>query len=194
MLFKGLICVGGIVEAIEPKRINDKTHFKIYDHGNLQYFPVGSMVCFSLILNPSSGTKLASIEAIHEEGRSIDNDSLPPVIDLTLFKQESKRGKVAEIKAPLHFYLVFNPMFNTKIKEDMEGATQAHSFYNLLQQKSKNDQNAYLYWGKLKSTDGNDPLHKEHFIQVLESNTSFGVATNLYISDFHFFWRYIYVM
>jgi hypothetical protein len=187
MLFKGLICQGGMIEAIEPKRINDKTHFKVQDHGNLKYFPAGSIVNFTLIKDSHSGVKYASIHSLHEE-TTVETIPEAQVIELDQVREKKATGKVTDVKGPLHYYLVFNPMFNSETQEDIEGATQAHSFFNLLQQKAKNDEDAYLYWGKLKSSDANDPLRKEFFVQALEKNTQEGFATNLYISDFHFFW------
>jgi hypothetical protein len=180
MVFKGRVSERGILEALEPARINDKTHFKIFDHGNLEHFPVGSTVSFTLVKDPHSHQKMASIQSkIEEEAK---------VVVLDDFRQTKDEVLPVEIAGMMHFYLVFNPMFNNKILEEAEGATQAHSFYNLLAKRCKTNPDSYLYWGKLKSTDTNEKLETSFFQRIIEKNTSEGVVTNLYISDFHFFW------
>jgi hypothetical protein len=185
MRYKGIVESNSMVHVIEPRTINGRTHFKIVDEGNLKYFQPGTSVYFDLVR--AGDNKAATITGKVETEQPSTN---LPSENVILFpeKRDSKLSIPSSLNA-LHFYLVFNPMFNNKIEEEIEGATQAHSFYHLLESRNKTDpSNSFLYWGKLKSSGGNEPLDIEHFAQVLERNTANKKATHLYISDFHFFW------
>jgi hypothetical protein len=184
MLYKGLVSKDGLVQLLEPKILNGRTHFKIEDNGNLQYFPPGSRVNFSLVKQDGKDIKLASIHSKDESEEIIENN----VIEFVKPQKPLEPVELKQTSEGMHFYVVFNPMFNTKVLEEIEGMTQAHSFYNLLEKKVGENPDSFLFWGKLKSTDVLAPLSKESFTDVVKKNSAAKKVTHLYISDFHFFW------
>jgi hypothetical protein len=190
MLYKGIVSTDGFVQLLEPKILNGRTYFKIKDEGNLHYFPPGSRVNFSLVKqtgrlkDDEKAIKLASIHSKDESEEIIENN----VIEFVKPQKPLEPVELKHTAEGMHFYVVFNPMFNTKVLEEIEGMTQAHSFYNLLLTKVRDSKNNFLYWGKLKSTDVLEPLNKQSFTDIVKKNNAAKKVTHLYISDFHFFW------
>lgn len=171
-----------IVRLISPKSIGQREAFRIMDTGNLSQFPVGSEVEIKLESAPNSKDKVAIIVKLHKE---IELEA--KVID---FKKEKDKRKIIlnSFKDGLHFYLVFNPLFNQDDGEIYEGQTQAHSFFNLLKNNHEEDENSFLYWGKIKSTENRDSLCLKKYQQVVLNNNENKKDTYLFISDFSFFW------
>ncbi len=86
---------------------------------------------------------------------------------------------------PSHFYVAFNPLFNS---EDSSYKTQAHEFHYLLKEKVKSNHQSHMYWGKLKVADYSEPLDIERFKKVLKTNETNDCETQLYISDYQHLW------
>lgn len=194
-MFLGRILVNNILELIEPKTIKGKDRFKIQDTGNLSHFPIGSVVHFNLGTDSKNGNKLATIisKAEHKiEVTTKESETKFEESNVLKFtpKEKNVNSVYSKIKNPLHFYVVFNPMFNNDDREKEEGKTQAHSFYNLLKSKISNpdDSEKYLYWGKMQSSESNEKLSPEVFREVLKNNSEKNTTTHLYISDFNYLW------
>lgn len=184
MRFKGLVQSNGFLQTIDPPILNKRDVFKIEDHGNLHHFPKGSFVYFTL--NTGQKDKQAIIQALCEQ-QTVSTPVVPAITNITEFKQK-KIESLAVIKETMHFYLVFNPMFNEKDLEEFQGPTQAHSFFNQLKHKIEEKTGDFLYWGKLKSSDTNEVLARDCFKEVFAKNEKEGRPTHLYISDFNNFW------
>lgn len=85
---------------------------------------------------------------------------------------------------PCHFYLAFNPLFNSA--QDMQ-KSQAHDFYDLLKEKQKTSEK-HLYWGKLLVTQYSDNLEIKNYKEAILHNAIENHETHLYITDYHYLW------
>jgi hypothetical protein len=85
---------------------------------------------------------------------------------------------------PYHFYLAFNPLFNTPGK----WKTQAHEFYYKLKGMKQSDPSASLYWGKIQISRFSKPLHLPDYEKVIQENDELQMSTHLYITDYHHLW------
>ena len=172
------------VRLISPEQVAGRSAFKIMNSGNISQFPIGSEVEINLVKSPSKGEKIAVIEKLYKKAELpvVDN-----VVELPR-RVDKDYSNLSQFKKGLHFYLVFNPLFNQDDNELYEGKTQAHSFFNLLKNKHKDDSSSYLYWGKIKSTEGREGLCPEKYQSVVKNNTDNGQESYLFISDFSYFW------
>lgn len=84
----------------------------------------------------------------------------------------------------LHFYMVFNPLFN----EDTGYASQAHEFHQTFKTQHLKGATDHFHWGKMKISAGATPLNIENYKKVIADNKSEGFDTFLFISDFTNFW------
>lgn len=68
------------------------------------------------------------------------------------------------------------------------GYTQAHEFFEYLQEAVKKDPDGYAYWGKVISKDREKKVDIKHFQSIVDSNKENGFSTHLYISDYKNLW------
>ena len=64
-----------------------------------------------------------------------------------------------------HFYLTFNPYLN---QYSEQGFTQAHEFYELMQEFKREDLNKNAYWGKIINKDRDINTDISPFNQIIE--------------------------
>lgn len=85
---------------------------------------------------------------------------------------------------PYHFYLPFNPLFNSNDKYP----SQAHEFYSELSKIKQKNAHGSLYWGKLKISEFTKQLNTDAFSQVVLENNEIELDTHLFITDYQFLW------
>lgn len=73
------------------------------------------------------------------------------------------------------------------INEGGNYKTQAHEFYQALKRKKVEDQDSFMYWGKLK-VDSSVKSDVAPFSNAISSNEQSNEETHLYITDYHHFW------
>jgi hypothetical protein len=66
--------------------------------------------------------------------------------------------------------------------------TQAHQFYNFLENQLNTDPNGYAYWGKIIARNRRRSVDVPKIQKVIEENRMNGRSTHLYISDFNHLW------
>ncbi len=86
---------------------------------------------------------------------------------------------------PIHFYLTFNPYLN---KQNGPEFTQAHEFFEMLENIKKEDPNGSIHWGKMISKDRKSNIDLAPYLEVIKNNSDQGFSTHLYISDFCNLW------
>lgn len=89
------------------------------------------------------------------------------------------------MSSPIHFYLTFNPYLN---KENEQSHTQAHEFFEFLEDKIKSDKDSYAYWGKMIGKNRTPNIEISNFQKVIEDNLKENNSTHLYITDFNHLW------
>jgi len=85
---------------------------------------------------------------------------------------------------PYHFYLPFNPLFNSNDKYE----SQAHEFFEELKKIKQKNSHESLYWGKLKISEFTSSLNVDGFSQVVRENQEIELETHLFITDYQFLW------